>query len=139
MPRYDINEKTYFEWNTAIVSGKESINENHGTQKRFEIMACTVFRKFKACLNVTGARQSSLAYDAFDIVNKCFQEDLDQANISQITKDRHRNIGESINVTYRENGEDGRLYDISAIDSAGCVGVSQKVRGKVHRSSISKS
>ena len=112
----DIIEKTGFERNAAIVSAKESINENDGTRKRFEIMARTVFRKFKACLNVPRIYDHRGAYDAINIVYKSLQEDRDQADISQIIKDLHGIVGESINVTDMGNGEDGRLYDISAID-----------------------
>ena len=50
----DIIEKAGFERNAAIVSAKEIINENDETRKRFEIMARSVFRKFKACLNASG-------------------------------------------------------------------------------------
>ena len=112
----DIIEKTGFERNAAIVSAKEIINENDGTRKRFEIMARTVFRKFKACLNVTGINDHRRAYDAINIVYKSLQDDRDQADISQVIKDLHGIVGESINVTDMGNGEDGRLYDISAID-----------------------
>ena len=112
----DIIEKTGFERNAAIVSAKEIINENDGTRKRFEIMARTVFRKFKACLNVTGINDHRQAYDAINIVYKSLQDDRDQADISQVIKDLHGIVGESINVGDMGNGEDGRLYDISAID-----------------------
>ena len=56
--------------------------------------------------------QSPWAHDTINIVYKSLQEDRDRADISQITKDQHG----SINVTNMGNGEDGRLYDISAID-----------------------
>ena len=47
---------------------------------------------------------------------KSLQEDRDQADISQIIRELHAIVGESINVADMGNGEDGRLYDISAID-----------------------
>ena len=112
----DIIENTGFERNAAIVSAKEIINENDGTRKRFEIMARAVFRKFKACLNVPGIHDHRGAYDAINIVYKSLQEDWEQADISQIIKELHGIVGESIDVTDMGNGEDGRLYDISAID-----------------------
>ena len=112
----DIIEKSGFERNAAIVASKEIINENDETRKRFEIMARTVFRKFKACLNVTGINNYRMAYDAINIVYKSLQEDREQADISQIIKELHGIVGQSINVTDTGNGEEGRLYDISAID-----------------------
>ena len=112
----DIIEKTGFERNAAIVSAKEIINENDGTRKRFELMARTVFRKFKACLNVAGINDHRQAYDSINIVYKSLQDDRDQADISQIIKELQRIVGESINVADIGNGGDGRLYDISAID-----------------------
>ena len=112
----DIIEKTGFERNAAIVSAKEVINENDETRKRFEIMARSVFQKFKACLNVPGIYDHRGAYDAINIVFKSLQEDRDQADISQIIKELHAIVGESIKVADMGNAEDGRLYDISAID-----------------------
>ena len=115
----DIIEKTGFERNAAIVSAKEIINENDETRKRFEIMAREVFRKFKACVNVSGVYDHRGTYDAINIVSKSLQEDRDQADISQIIQELHGIIGESIIVGDMEssgNGENGRLYDISAID-----------------------
>ena len=112
----DIIEKTGFERNAAIVSAKEIINENDETRKRFEIMARAVFRKFKACLNMAGINDHRRAYDAINIVYKSLQEDREQADISQIIKELQGIVGKSIDVADTESGEDGRLYDISAID-----------------------
>ena len=109
-------EKTGFERNAAIVSAKEVINENDETRKRFEIMARSVVRKFKACLNVPGIYDHRGAYDAINIVFGSLQEDRDQADISQIIKELHGIVGDSINVADMVNDEEGRLYDISAID-----------------------
>ena len=111
-----IIEQVGFKRNDAIVSAKEIINENDETRKRFEIIARTVFRKFKACLNVTGINDHRGHYDAINIVYKNLQEDRDQADISQIIKELHEIVGHSINVADMGNGEDGHLYDISAID-----------------------
>ena len=112
----DIIEKKMFERNAAIESAKEIINENDETRKRFEIMAREVFRKFKSCVNVPGIYDHRGTYDAINIVYKSLQKDRDQADISQIIKELHKIVGENINVAEVDNGEDGRLYDISAID-----------------------
>ena len=112
----DIIENTGFERNAAIGSAKEIINENDETRKRFEIMARSVFRKFKACLNVSGIYDHRGAYDAINIVFKSLQQDRDQADISEIIKELHAIVGESIDIADMRNEENGRLYDISAID-----------------------
>ena len=112
----DIIEKEGFARNAAIDSAKEIINENDETRKRFEIMAREVFRKFRACVNVPGIYDHRGTYDAINIVYKSLQKDRDQADISQIIKELHEIVGENINVAEVDNGEDGRLYDISAID-----------------------
>ena len=113
----DIIEKIGFEGNATIVSAKESINENDETRKRFEIMVRAVFRKFKACLNVTGINDHRRAYDAINIVYKSLQEDREQADISQIIKELHGIVGENIALTYADHvAETPAPYDISAID-----------------------
>ncbi len=113
----DIIKKTGFERNAAIVSAKEIINENDGTRKRFEIMARTVFRKFKVCLNVPGIYDHRAAYDAINIVYKSLQEDREQADISQIIKELHGVVGESISIADSDRvRETQATYDISAID-----------------------
>ena len=98
------------------VSAKEIVNENDETRKRFEIMARSVFRIFKACVNEPGVYDHRGAYDAINIVFKSLREDRDQADISQIMKELHEIVGQSINVANVGSDEDGRLYDISAID-----------------------
>ena len=112
----DIIEKKGFERNAAIVSAKEVINENDETRKRFEIMARSVFRLFKSCVNEPGVYDHRGAYDAINIVFKSLKEDRDHADISQIMKELHEIVGQSINVVTTGSDEDGRLYDISAID-----------------------
>ena len=71
----DINEKTGFARNAAIVEAKEAVNENDQTRKRFEIMAREVFKKFKACINVPGVNGQRDARDAINIIYKSLQAD----------------------------------------------------------------
>ncbi len=112
----DIIEKSGFERNAAIIAAKEIINENDETRKHFEIMARAVFRKFKACLNISGINDYRRAYDAINIIYKSLQEDREQADISHIIRALHKIVGESISISATEEDKDGRLYDISAID-----------------------
>ena len=112
----DIVDKSGFERNAAIVAAKEIINENDGTRKRFETVARAVSRKFKACLNVPGINDHRGACDAINIIYKSLQGDRERADISQIIRELHGIIGESISVGGTGNSKEGRLYDISAID-----------------------
>ena len=113
----DIIEKSGFDRNAAIVAAKEIVNENDETRKRFEIMARTVFRKFKACLNVSGVNDHRKDYDAINVIYRSLQEDREQADISNIIKELHKVVGESISITDVDRVKETREpYDISAID-----------------------
>ena len=103
----DIIEATGFERNATIVSAKEIINENDETRKRFEIMARTVFRKFKACLNVKDVNDHRWAYDAINIVYKSLREDREQADISQIIMELHSVVSE--NIKFPKHSASGRF------------------------------
>ena len=113
----EIIEKDGFERNAAIAAAKEVVNENDETRKRFEIMARTVFRKFRACLTVKAVHVHRSAYDAINIVYKSLQADRDKTDISQIIRELHAVVGESISPAgvglIRESPAS---YDISAID-----------------------
>lgn len=111
----DINEKTGFERNKAIVDAKEVVNETDETRKRFEIMCREVFKKFKACLNLKAVNVYRDARDAINIIYKCLQDDVQQADISDIIRELHKIIDEVVDVATEGNG-DGHLYDISQID-----------------------
>ena len=113
----EIIEKDGFERNAAIAAAKEVVNENDETRKRFEIMARTVFRQFRACLTVKAVHVHRSAYDAINIVYKSLQEDRDNADISQIIRELHDIVGESISsVGAGQIRETQASYDISAID-----------------------
>ena len=113
----DIIDKTGFGRNAAIADGKEIVNESDETRKRFEIMARTVFQKFKACLNVTGVNKHRRDYDAINIVYRSLQEDRKQADISNIIKELHKIVGESIRPAAADREKKIEApYDISAID-----------------------
>ena len=112
-----IIEKDGFERNAAIAAAKEVVNENDETRKRFEIMARTVFRKFRACLTVKEVHVHRSAYDAINIVYKSLQADRDKTDISQIIRELHAVVGESISPAGAgQIRESPASYDISAID-----------------------
>lgn len=111
----DINEKTGFARNAAIVEAKEAVNENDQTRKRFEIMAREVFKKFKACINVPGVNGQRDARDAINIIYKSLQADREAADISDIIRQLHGIVDEAIH-TRTAIGEGAGVYDISKID-----------------------
>lgn len=112
----DILEKTGFERNKTIMDAKEAVNQNDESRKRFEIICREVFKKFKACLTIKGINKYRHAYDAINIIYKSLQEDVEKADISDIIRDLHLIIGESIEPTEPKDKEESKLYDISQID-----------------------
>lgn len=111
----DINEKTGFARNAAIIEAKEAVNENDQTRKRFEIMAREVFKKFKACINVPGVNGQRDARDAINIIYKSLEADREAADISDIIRQLHGIVDETIH-TRASAGEGAGVYDISKID-----------------------
>jgi len=111
----DVLEKTGFERNKAIIDAKEVVNQNDETRKRFEIICREVFKKFKACLTIKAINNYRSAYDAINIIYKSLQEDVERADISDIMRELHAVIEESIEPTSGVK-EPSKLYDISKID-----------------------
>lgn len=111
-----VSESTGFARNAAIMQAKEAANENDQTRKRFEIMCREVFKKFKACINITGINAFRAAYDATNIIYKSLQEDREQADISDIIKSLHEVVDAAIATDASQAGHEGRPYDISKVD-----------------------
>jgi type I restriction enzyme R subunit len=111
----DVLEKTGFERNKAIVEAKEVVNQNDETRKRFEIICREVFKKFKACLTIKAINNYRTACDAINIIYKSLQEDVEKADISDIMRELHTIIEESIEPASGVK-EPTKLYDISKID-----------------------
>ena len=112
----DVIRKTGFERNAAIVACKEAANENDETRKRFEVRCREVFRKFKACLNVSGVNIYRADRDAINIVYKSLQQDREQADITDIMRQLHQVVDEAIVTTADRAAEELEAYDISRID-----------------------
>jgi type I restriction enzyme, R subunit len=111
----DIIKKKGFERNAAIAAAKEAANENDETRKRFEVMCRAVFSKFKACLTVTGVNRYRKDYEAINAVYKSLQKDREQADISDIIRQLHQVVDETVE-TRSEGVADNGPYDISKID-----------------------
>lgn len=105
-----------FERNKAIVADKEAVNENDETRKKFEVMCREVFIKFKACLTIPGINDYRSQYNAINIIYKSLQKDRDLADISDIIKQLHQVVDESITVAPDRAKVPNKPYDISKID-----------------------
>ena len=112
----EIIQKTGFQRNAAILVAKEAANENDETRKRFEIMCREVFKKFKACINVSGVHAHRAEYEAVNIIYKSLQKDRDEADISDIIRDLHPVVDEAIEPRRDWQAEARGPYDISRID-----------------------
>lgn len=112
----DIIKKTGFERNAAIIAAKEAVNENDETRKRFEVMCREVFKKFKACINVTGINEYRNEYSAVNIIYKSLQQDREQADISDIIRQLHQVVDEVIETRENRVEETHGPYDISRIN-----------------------
>ncbi|MBC8344728.1 MAG: type I restriction endonuclease subunit R [Candidatus Marinimicrobia bacterium] len=105
-----------FERNRAIMEAKEAVNENDESRKKFEVMCREVFIKFKACLTIPGVNAFRNQYSAIKIIYKSLQKDIDKADISDIIKQLHEVIDDSISVKPDKSKEKNIEYDISKID-----------------------
>ncbi|MFZ2170678.1 MAG: type I restriction endonuclease subunit R [Methylococcaceae bacterium] len=115
----DISEKQGFARNKAIDEAKEAVNENDQTRKRFEVMAREVFKKFKACINVPGVNAQRDGRDAIDIIYKRLQADREKADITDILRQLHGIVDETIHTQpgVRDKSPiESKAYDISKID-----------------------
>lgn len=112
----DIVEKAAFERNAAILKAKEAANENDETRKRFEVMCREVFKKFKACINITGVNVHRKDYDAVNIVYRSLQKDRDLADISDIIRQLHEVIDGVIETRSEPAVKERSPYNIAAID-----------------------
>ncbi len=112
----DITQKTGFERNAAIVACKEAANENDESRKRFEEMCREMFKKFKACINVQGVNAHRSDRDAINIVYKSLQQDRERADITDIIRQLHLVVNETIEVRTGEQDYPSSIYDISKID-----------------------
>ena len=68
----------------AIEQAKEAVNENDESRKRFELLALTVDRKYRACINLPEQSQYRLAEASIDIIYKALQEDVLDPDVTKI-------------------------------------------------------
>ena len=115
-PLDDVIELSGFGRNAAIVACKEAANENDESRKRFEVLCREVFKKFRACLNVSGVNVYRAERDAVNIIYKSLQQDRERADVSAIIRTLHQVVDEAIEVRPDSVTEKQEPYDISRID-----------------------
>lgn len=114
-----ILEGTGFARNRAILDTKNSINESDAERKRFELMARDVIARFKACVHVEGVHARRPAVDAVKIVYRSLQQDVERKDISHIIEALRGEVDQAITTAggrIEDRDDEGRLFDISAID-----------------------
>lgn len=112
----DIIGMTGFARNAAIVAAKEAANENDETRKRFEVMCREVFKKFRACITISGVNAHRQEYNAVNIVYKSLQDDREKADITDIIRQLHGVVDEVVETTTPSAADEQKPYDISRID-----------------------
>jgi type I restriction enzyme R subunit len=76
-----------------------------------------VFKKFKACITIRPQiNDYRLDRDAINIVYQSLQDDREKADISQIMRELHQIVEDSVHVSRMDVREDDGVYDISKID-----------------------
>jgi type I restriction enzyme R subunit len=110
-----IHKLAGFERVAALVSAKEAINADDEGRKRFEIASRAVFAKYKACLTIPDVASRRPFYAAINFIYKSLQDDREKADISDIIKELHGVVAGAIRPMPGFN-DDGKVYDISAID-----------------------
>ena len=115
-PLDDVLQTSGFGRNAAIVACKEAANENDESRKRFEVLCREVFKKFRACLNVSGVNVYRAERDAINIIYKSLQQDRERADVSAIIRTLHQVVDEAIEVRPDSVTEKQEPYDISRID-----------------------
>lgn len=112
----DILDKTGFDRNKAIIDAKEAVNENDESRKRFQIMAREVFKKFKACVNFRAVNAYRQRFAAIKVIYNSLEEDVKQADISDIMRDLQAIVDASIETKSGFSAGSQQPYDISQID-----------------------
>ena len=79
-------------------------------------MCRTVFKKFKACINVEGINAHRNDHDAIAIVYRSLQQDRDRAEITGIIRRLHEVVDGAIEIRPDGITEETAPYDISKID-----------------------
>lgn len=112
----DILELVGFARNKAIIDAKEACNENDESRKRFQIMARSVFSKFKACVNFREVNAYRQRFAAIKVIYNSLEDDVNRADISHIMRALQEVVSQNIEPQAGSTQDRHQPYDISAID-----------------------
>ena len=106
-----------FSRNAAVRQAKEAVNDNDESRRRFETTCREAFRRFKACLNLTGINAHRHNYDALNLIYNSLQSDRNNTDITDIIRQLHAVVDDAIETRSEKAAEnEAAIYDISRID-----------------------
>lgn len=115
----DISDKDgSFEKINLLSEAREKIYSSEADTKKFEILARTVIKKYKACVFNADINKYTKDYEAINAIYKLIKGDKRNDDITDVIKDLHKIVDEAI-LTKNYNStveESGVVYDISKID-----------------------
>lgn len=97
---------------------REVIYSSEESKKKFEILARSVIKKYKACVFNENINQYTNDYEAINAIYKLIKGDKRNDDITYIIRDLHSIVDEAILTQEVRDGEikPSGLYDISKID-----------------------
>lgn len=97
---------------------REVIYSSEESKKKFEILARSVIKKYKACIFNENINQYTNDYEAINAIYKLIKGDKRNDDITYIIRDLHSIVDEAILTQEVRDGEikPSGLYDISKID-----------------------
>ena len=103
---------------TALADGVDAVvGARDEGKRRFEILARTVFSRFKALIMEPAVHAFAERHDNIEAIYKKLQERRDTADVTELLKELHRIVNEAIRAAQPgEDQMDAKLYDLSRID-----------------------
>jgi type I restriction enzyme, R subunit len=122
---------TSFDRIEALRDAVDVLYTSDEAKRRFEIMACQVFARFKALLMEPSTFAYAERHDNIEAIYKKLQQNRDIADVTEVLKELHRIVNEAIRAAAPGNDRaEGLKIDISRIDFAK---LRQEFASKVHR------
>ena len=112
------DDKVGFEKIKLLNDAKEVIYSSEENKKKFEILARTVIKKYKACVFNENINKYTKDYEAINAIYKLIKGDKRNDDITYIIRDLHDIVDDAILTQEVREGDikPSGLYDISKID-----------------------
>jgi len=108
---------TGFDRIEALRDARDALYTSDEAKRRFEIMACQVFIRFKALLMEPSALAYAERHDNIEAIYKKLQDRRDTADVTELLKELHRIVNEAIRAATPGNDHaEGLIVDLSQID-----------------------